>query len=307
MTSIQYINHASLLINDGENLLLTDPWYDSIAFGRWLPAPPPCIPPTYLVALAENNSQNFHILISSPEDDHCDDNFLKLFPKNINIIIPEYESPWFENRIRELGFNKIFNIGKKEEISNINFRFHPNKSISIETADALVIHSSNSHSFSEECMISINKHIEEYICRVNYKKISNKKILLAAQLNISQEDYPFNYSDYDDEEKYKLFLTKTTNKLCISAINMGVKHLLCYGGHANYFIDDKKIGGFKDYNFHKELIKNHLVEKINFLDVAPGDKFDFDNVYSLFDNFKYTESTLKQTSQNIYNEISRRR
>jgi len=301
-THIQYINHTSLLISNGEDILLTNPWYDKPAFGNWLPAPPPCIHPAYFASLAENNKDNFYILISSPDDDHCDDDFLRLFPKEIKIIIPKYESPWFRRRIENIGFNNIFEIGKRSGVSNIKYRLHGNGTISIQTKDALIIHSSKNHKFSEECIISINKHIEDHRADTGYLKLDQSKILLAAQINISQNDYPFNYSDYDNEEKYKEILTKSANQLYISAINMKANYLLCYGGHSNLFIESNKIGGFKNRDFYKQIVKLHLVDKINYLDIIPGDKFDFENIQGLFGDCKYTELNLKNQSKNFYKD-----
>ncbi len=300
ITSIQYVNHTSLLINYGEGLLLTDPWHDTPAFGKWLPVPPPFMHPVYLTALAKNNESNFNILISNPDDDRCDDNFLKFFPKNINIIIPKNESPWFRRRIERLGFNNIVEIGKRQKFSNIDFRTHINGAVSIETNDALIIHSNKNNTFSEECMVSIDNHIQDYKSRTEYLKHDSSKILLATEINPSQNDYPNTYSDYDDEEKCEVFLTNFINKLFISTINMGIRNLLPYGGHDNYHINNKKTGGHKDLSFYREIAKEHLEKKINLIEILPGDKYDFKKVTPLFSDFKYRHEDLEIKSKEYY-------
>jgi L-ascorbate metabolism protein UlaG (beta-lactamase superfamily) len=36
-TSLMFVNHASLLIKQGDRYLLTDPWHLRVGFGSWLP------------------------------------------------------------------------------------------------------------------------------------------------------------------------------------------------------------------------------------------------------------------------------
>ena len=296
-TSIQYVNHASLLINDGDSLLLTDPWYDSKAFGKWLPVPPPFIHPVYLTSLAKDNEANFNILISNADDDHCDDEFLKLFPKNINLIIPKLESKWFYERLKLLGFNNIIEIGKRNEVSNISFRPHTNGTISIETHDALIFHCNKNNLFQEESALSINNHIQDYKSRAMHLKL-NPKILLATQINTSQNDYPNTYSDYGDDDKE--FLAKKTNNLFLSLVNMEIQNVLIYGGCDNYHSNYKKIGAYKDLNFYKSITKEHILNKLNLIDVTPGDTYNFNEIISLFGEYKYTKATLKEQSLKLY-------
>ena len=296
-TSIQYLNHASLLINDGDRFLLTDPWYDTKAFGKWMPVPPLFIHPVYLTSLAVDNESNFNILISNPDDDHCDDEYLKLFPKNINVIIPRYESKWFYERLKLLGFNNIIEIGKRNEVSNIKFRSHTNGTISIETYDALIFHSNKNNLFEEESALSINNHIQDYTSRIMHLKL-DPKILLATQINTSQNDYPNTYSDYSDDDKEAL--TKKINKLFLSIVNMQIHNVLLYGGHDNYHLDYKKIGTYKDLNFYRSIAKEHLENKLNLIDITPGDIYHFNRVTSLFGEHKYTKETLKEQSLKFY-------
>ena len=80
---VKAVNHASVLIQEGDNFILTDPWYEQPAFGSWLPVPPTSIHPVYLLALAKDNPK-FKILISHGHDDHLDDEWLSLFPKDVS-------------------------------------------------------------------------------------------------------------------------------------------------------------------------------------------------------------------------------
>ena len=81
---VKAVNHASVLIQEDDNFILTDPWYEQPAFGSWLPVPPTSIHPVYLLALAKDNPK-FKILISHGHDDHLDDEWLSLFPKMLRL------------------------------------------------------------------------------------------------------------------------------------------------------------------------------------------------------------------------------
>ena len=298
MTSIQYINNTSMLIDNGESLLLTDPWYEKLAYGKWLPSPPTCIHPVHLLSLAQDNVDNFSILISNSDEDYFDEEYLKLFPKDINIIIPKRKSIWFKETIRNLGFTKISEIDHRTNINNNKIREHENGVLTIETLDAFIIHCNKNNFFTEESTISISKHMEDYKGRSMHTNGEAYKIILAAQINISEGDYPHIYSNYEDGEEE--VLKNGINKLYIDSINIGANYLFYYGGHANFHKENKKIGGFKTSLFYKKLIKEHLVDKITFIDLIPGYTFDFEKIYGMFNNYDYSEETLKEQSINFY-------
>ena len=85
---------------------------------------------------------------------------------------------------------------------------------------------------------------------------------------------------------------------------MRAKHLFYYGGHANFYTKNNKIGGFKEASFYEDLIKEHLFGKINFVNLTPGYTFDFEKVKGLFDDFHYSEKTLKNNSLKFYDKFS---
>ena len=85
------MNHASVLIQSKDNIILTDPWYKKPAFGSWLSVPPCIYHPAYFMALAKTNP-NFTIVISHGHDDHFDDNFLSALPENTTVLLPKYDS-----------------------------------------------------------------------------------------------------------------------------------------------------------------------------------------------------------------------
>lgn len=289
-----------MLINNGESLLLTDPWYDRPACGQWLPSPPSCIHPVHLLSLAQDNADNFSVLISNVDQDYFDEQYLKMFPKNISIIIPKRKSTWLKDCIQTLGFNKIYEIDHTTNVNGNKIRSHPNGMLTIETIDSFIIHCNKSLLFDESSVVSIQKHMENYKGRSIHVNGKADKIILAAQINTSEDDYPHIYSDYKDDDEQ--VLKNRVNKLYIDCINLGTNYLFYYGGHSNFHKQNKKIGGFKTSSFYKKLIKPHLVDKLVFVDLIPGYTFDFESTYGLFKNFNYSEETLKNNSLTFYNQ-----
>src|SRR5215813_421020 len=102
-TRVMFVNHASLLIKKGDRYLLTDPWFQKVGFGSWLPTFAPHVHPTYLAALGNKLT----ILVSHGHDDHCDDDFLGIFDKDIEIVTANFNAPSVTNRLKKLGFTNI--------------------------------------------------------------------------------------------------------------------------------------------------------------------------------------------------------
>ncbi|QDV20647.1 Putative Rieske 2Fe-2S iron-sulfur protein [Gimesia panareensis] len=112
-TTLHFLNHASVIIeyNDGQNqqMVMTDPWFQQPAFGSWLPNPPTAFHPALLASLSYDHP-NFSFLISHGHDDHFDDQWLKLFNKDIRIFTANYDAPSVRNRLKALGFHNVVEV-----------------------------------------------------------------------------------------------------------------------------------------------------------------------------------------------------
>ena len=113
VTNVKFLNHSSVLIQEGSSFVLTDPWYESISFGSWLSVPPCSVHPAYLVALSKQ-VDDFTIAISHGHDDHLDDSFLSLFPSNTKVVIPKYRSKGLVKRINRAGLTPLIVTGKQQ-------------------------------------------------------------------------------------------------------------------------------------------------------------------------------------------------
>jgi hypothetical protein len=304
---IKYLNHASVLINNDGNFLLLDPWYIKPSFGSWLPSPPSAINPAYIVALAKSRKGKFAIVVSHGHDDHCDDEYLQLFPKETKIIIPKYKSSGFRNRIRKNGFENINEVGLiQQKINNFYFRSyihsdisHDDAIVTIRTENELVVHANdNWKHFSKECSDTIKQDI---------KNISDKnKVLLMSQCNIA-DCFPLCYTNISEQEKNNIAndRAKTMIKTALSnARQINAKYFLNYAGHAQIFIkDNPKLNenfGFKSFKFIKNCLSDKTKENVEVLEMYPGDSFNFEEVIKLFDGDFYSDKELKQASIDFY-------
>lgn len=86
---VLFQNHSSLLIQNSDKYLLTDPWYNKPAFGSWLPSMPPYIHPSYLAALGDKLT----VLVSHGHDDHFDDTLFEIFDRKTKFITADFKSP----------------------------------------------------------------------------------------------------------------------------------------------------------------------------------------------------------------------
>ena len=60
--------------------------------------------------MAESNKDKFILLISHGHDDHCDDDYLKLFPSEIKVVIPKFNSPGLRKRVEKAGLKNIIEV-----------------------------------------------------------------------------------------------------------------------------------------------------------------------------------------------------
>jgi hypothetical protein len=204
-TSVMFVNHASLLIKQGDRYLLTDPWHLRVGFGSWLPTFQQYVHPTYLAALGNKLS----ILISHGHDDHCDDHMLGIFDKDIEIVTASFNAPSVLNRLKKLGFGnlKTADSDRGAVLENgfaVKSYVDPTRSLddatyTIDTGSGFVIHcNDNWFEFAPEALASI-------ACdRANY---ANRSIAFFSQTN-SASGHPLSYTCFDDKQKLTILRSK---------------------------------------------------------------------------------------------------
>ena len=118
-TSVQFINHASILVTHGEISLLSDPWYQGDAFNKgWN-----LIHELKDDEIGELLNKVTHIWISHEHPDHFSILFFKKFgdqikTNNIQIIFQNTRDKRVESFITKFGFNlKVVDFNSWEKLS----------------------------------------------------------------------------------------------------------------------------------------------------------------------------------------------
>lgn len=307
--AIKFINHSSVLIQDGENFILTDPWYEKPAFGSWLPVPPTSIHPAYLLSLSET-VKNFSIMISHGHDDHLDDKFLSIFPNNTRIIIPKYKSKGLVKRLSSIGFTNIHEISENEDsIGGFYVRSFIDEDISLDDAimtvrgsDFFVVHANDNWQ-------ELNTNTFNIIYKDSKFFDANRKVYMS-QCNIA-DGWPNIYKDYDLRQKKDIHLKRLTNMIfhgLKNAENLNFGHFLNYAGHAAGFVKGKEflknITSFTTNTFVSK-IKNENNIIINILDMIPGDSFCFSGIKNQFCGITLNVESLKKSSYTFYESYER--
>jgi hypothetical protein len=304
MNSIKFINHSSVLINDNNNFILTDPWFEKPAFGSWLPTPPCSVHPAYLVALS-NTVENFILAISHGHDDHLDDELLSLFPKNLNVVIPRYRSKGLVKRLNKIGFTNIHEVDETGyNLSEFIFKSYINPTIcpddaiiTIQTKNSFIVHANDNWQKIQPA--PLKKIINDS------KKYPLEKRIYMSQCNLA-DGWPDIYKDYTTLEKKAIHNSRILNIIQTTLNNanlIGCRNFLNYAGHASAFVKgNEKMKDMTSYVPNKVVKKilNDLKIDINILDMMPGDSFNFERVIKQFGDINLNDLKLKQASWDFY-------
>ena len=312
MANIKLINHSSVLIQDGDSFILTDPWYARPAFGSWLPTPPMSVHPVYLVALAKNNT-NFNILISHGHDDHLDEDFLSLFPKDVSIIIPEYKSKGLRKRLERVGLKNINEVSSKgKTFGKFVIKSYINELISRDDAILTI----GAYSTSNNFIIHANDNWQELEGEILHKlkkdaeNFTSDQILYMSQCNLA-DGFPSVYRNYTKDEKLEIHNNRVNNIISTSLLNankLNAKYFLNYAGHAAAFVKNNiELRNKTSYisNAHVQEICNKFKYSVEVLNIIPGDSFDFCNIQKHFPGIDLCDNALKKESYSFYEKYNK--
>ena len=299
-TELLFLNHASVLIRYEDQYLLTDPWYQKPAFGSWLPLPPLAVHPAYLAALGHN----LRIIISHAHDDHCDEDFLKLFSHQTSFFTANFTSPGVRNRLGLLGFENITAVDRNAEVSGpfkiksyIQKTLTPDDAIyTIETPDAFIIHANDNWApLPDDILQSI---------KTDVSRKGSGQSLYMSQTN-SASGFPLTYVDFSYEEKQQLLQNKIrlmSEAGLKNARKTGAKYFMGYAGFSGVFVKDhpEYLADSFFKHFLTDVMKIAIPEGIDFLDMYPGDTFNFSQLRKSFLNTAISDDSLKSAAIRYY-------
>jgi len=310
-TELMFVNHSSVLIRRSDRFLLTDPWHQKPAFGSWLPTMPQYVHPAYLAALGKRLT----ILISHGHDDHCDDDLLRIFDKDTEIVTANYTAPSVKSRLKKIGFSKITTVdaGGSTIANGFTVRsfINPARSLddaiyTIDTLTGLVIHcNDNWFEFDPETYDAIGSQISRY---------SPQNVAFLSQTN-SASGYPVTYRNFPETRKKQILTEKVVAMIrqgLLNAHRLGLSTFCSYAGYASVFVKDKPeyltIGLMPTPRFiAEELLTDEqsraLLAKVRILDFYPGDVLNLDSGAirkAFIGSANYADQDLREATQRYY-------
>jgi len=103
---VKFLGQAGLCVESNGTKLVCDPWFSDTGgfLARWHQ-----FPPNENISINELHDADY-LYISHEHHDHFDREFLKSFPKDVQVIIANYQTKDFRNDISELGFSNIVEL-----------------------------------------------------------------------------------------------------------------------------------------------------------------------------------------------------
>ena len=103
---IKFLGQAGICVESNGSKLVCDPWFSNTGgfLARWHQ-----FPSNENISINELTDCDF-LYISHEHHDHFDREFLKSFPKDIHVIIANYQTKDFRDEIVELGFSNVMEM-----------------------------------------------------------------------------------------------------------------------------------------------------------------------------------------------------
>ena len=265
---LTHVNHSSILCEACSEILVTDPWFLSNAFGGWYQYPAPKAKVINRIYPSKNVSI---VLLSHAHDDHVDDKYISKLDDRSIVVIPKTGNSGFKNRILKLGVSheRIYEVNQESiqlgafTISSI---FDGNLSeedfiFLIGSGNYLFIHANdNWKSFSQQTLIFINEFV---------KNNSIDHILMMSQIGIA-DSFPIFYEGISSQDKRSI-ICKKINYMCKSMISncekLGIEKGFSYANQSRF------LSLFNDLDFDPYILKDDIINNYHGIyQLYPGDE-----------------------------------
>ena len=292
-TSLQFINHASILVRHGEISLLSDPWYQGDAFHKgWNLIHE--IEDNEIIALLDCVT---HLWISHEHPDHFSILFFKKFgailkANNIQIIFQETNDKRVAGflsksgyNLKIVGFNDWVKLGNDFEILCFKDGFY-DSGLAIKTSDKTIIN-------LNDCEIKDNLRCEELL------KITGKCDILASQFSYAAwKGGVANVGWRKLAAKEKLDTMKLQASYFKPAIVVPFASYIYFSNKANFYLNDAA-------NKPGDVVDAFIGQEARVVVMKPFDVFDdleseTDNTESL----DFWDRALKAVDQNDLNDYA---
>lgn len=294
---IKFLGQAGISVETKNSHLVCDPWFSNTGgfLARWHQFPPnEHISEEYLHACD-------YLYISHEHHDHFDRNFLKSFPKDVTVLLANFQTKEFLNEFKKMGFSKIIEINDWQKIKlsddlEVMLVTDPGK---YKEDSSLLIYAENSKILNKnDCYLS-----KDYL-----KKFSSIGIDFLFTQFSGAIWYPMIY-DYDEDKK-KVMAKNVRNRLekyFISTVNdINPKYVIPSAGPPCFLEDDcfqfnfEENGIFPDQNDFISKISGKLDCKFNMM--QPDDDISINNSQTKFTNHHRFNFSEKETLLREYQQ-----
>lgn len=294
---IKFLGQAGISIETKNSHLVCDPWFSNTGgfLARWHQ-----FPPNEHISVEYLHSCDY-LYISHEHHDHFDRNFLNSFPKDITVLIANYQTKEFLNEFKKMGFLKIIEINDWQKIQlsddlQVMLVTDPGK---YKEDSSLLIQAENYKILNKnDCYLS-----KDYLKRFSSIGID----LLFTQFS-GAIWYPMIY-DYDESTK-KVKSKTVRNRLndyFISTVNeINPKYVIPSAGPPCFLEDDcfefnfEENGIFPDQNDIISIISSRLNCKFNMM--QPDDEVSINNSKIEFTNNNKFDYSQKETLLKEYQQ-----
>ncbi len=296
---IKFLGQAGLCVESNGSKIVCDPWFSNTDgfLARWHQ-----FPPNENISINELTDCDY-LYISHEHHDHFDRKFLKSFPKDIQVIIANFQTKDFRDDVANLGFSNIIELNDWQTLNLDN-----NFDVTLVTDPGKYKEDSSLLIKSEGFKI-LNKndcyHSKDYL-----EKFSSIGIDLLFTQFSGAIWYPMIY-DYDDKTKKEAAkkVRERLNEYFIGVVNTIKPHYVVPSAGPPCFLEDDSFefnfvenGIFPDQNDIIPEIEGKLISKYNMM--QPNDdvilnsnseihfenknSFDFSNKKELLLEYKQT-------------------
>ena len=267
--NFQFWGHNCFSVSSENNTLIIDPWFSEYGafYSSWFQYPKNHKFKKNVLDLLIQSKKNY-IFISHEHQDHYDEKFLSLVPKDTSIIIPNYKDKNFRNQVLklfdnviELAENKEYDLNNEIKISLFI------KDIGISHDASILVKTKNYVFFNQnDCKVFDKLHL-----------IKEKLDFYSVQFS-GANWHPSNF-DFTDQKKLRISSQKVKNKFnnVLKALNqLKPKYFLPAAGPAIFpFLDINLSLGANNIFVHQEELKKFLEANgfKNILFLRPGQNF----------------------------------
>ncbi len=298
--SIEYINHAFLIIEGDGFKFATDPWALGPAFGLgwWLKNK------TKENWLKELQTCDF-IYISHNHPDHLHQLSLSLLNKDKQIVVPNFKSDSVSKFLESMNFK---NIKKIDFLKHFNFRKTDLNFMILKSGD-----------FRDDSGLYFTAGNTSFLLAVDSNNLNSHNLpntdLYAASFAGGASGFPLIFDNYSEKEKIKIL---SKNKLLFKTLRLkeihltNTKYFLPYAGS---FLEKLDRNLYIRKNNQKNSVEDYIGLKNKFitLDINKNNIFEFfDGKLLSQKNIKYSvlndldEKKYEANFKNIYTKITKK-